>query len=351
MTTVYKYFLLISSGLILFSCKVDPKIEPILPSDNLKEIIPPGWPDPVYRFNNNPIKEEVFILGRALFYDPILSRDNTVSCGSCHQQFAAFAQADHVFSHGVDDKLGTRNSPVIFNMNWHSSFFHDGGVNHIELQPIAPIQNPVEMDLDFNAALDKLKNSARYKKLFTAAYGDETVTSSRMLKAMAQFMGLLYSYNSRYDMYKRGENGVIFTEQEQRGYQLFLANCNSCHKEPLFSDFSFRNNGLAVNTLINDSGRARITQLPEDRFKFKVPTLRNVALSAPYMHDGRYTSLQQCLDHYTNNVVNMTNLDPLLLPNGIPMNNQQKADIIEFLKTLNDYKFINDKRFANPGLN
>lgn len=337
--------------MVFFSCKVDPKINPILPSDDLKEIIPPGWPEPVYRFNNNPIKEQVFVLGRALFYDPILSKDNTVSCGSCHQQFAAFAHADHGFSHGVDDKLGTRNAPGMFNLNWHPAFMHDGGVNHIEVMPVAPIQNPVEMDLAFNDALEKLKNSNRYKKLFAAAYGDENVTSSRMLKAMAQFMGLMYSYNSRYDMFKRGENGVTFTEQEQRGYQLFLANCNSCHKEPLFTDFSYRNNGLTVNALINDSGRAHITQLPEDKFKFKVPSLRNIALSAPYMHDGRYATLQQCLDHYTNNVVNMVNLDPLLLPNGIPMNAQQKSDIIEFLKTLNDYKFIGDKRFADPGIN
>lgn len=330
------------------SCKVDPKINEVLPSDDLREIIPQGWPNPVYRFTNNPVKEEVFILGRALFYDPILSRDNTISCGTCHQQFVAFANADHALSHGIDDRVGNRNSPALFNMTWHPSFMHDGGINHIEVQPIAPIENPVEMDLNFAASLNKLRASQKYLKLFKDAYGSEEITDARMLKAMAQFMGLMYSYSSKFDMYIRGENDVQLSDAEKRGYQIFLQKCNSCHTQPLFSDFSFRNNGLSVHPLLKDSGRAHITGLPQDRYKFKVPTLRNIALTGPYMHDGRFTTLQQCLNHYTNGVTNMENLDPLLQPNGIELSASEKSDIIAFLNTLTDYKFINDKRFSEP---
>jgi cytochrome c peroxidase len=332
----------------LQACKVDPKINEVLPSDDLKEIIPQGWPNPVYRFTNNPVKEEVFILGRALFYDPILSRDNTISCGTCHQQFVAFANADHALSHGIDGLFGTRNSPSLFNLNWHPSFMFDGGINHIEVQPIAPIENPVEMDLNFAASLNKLRASDKYRRLFKEAYGTEEITDARMLKAMAQFMGLMYSYSSKFDMYIRGENDVHLTDAEKRGYQIFLQKCNSCHTQPLFSDFSFRNNGLSVHPLLKDSGRAHITGYPQDRWKFKVPTLRNIALTGPYMHDGRFETLMQCLNHYTDGVTNMENLDPLLQPNGIELSTAEKNDIIAFLNTLTDYKFINDKRFSEP---
>lgn len=333
---------------LLVACKVDPKINPVLPSDDLKEIVPEGWPNAVYSFSNNPVNENVFILGRALFYDPILSKDNTISCGSCHQQFVAFAHAEHNLSHGINGLLGNRNTPALFNLTWHKTFMHDGGINHLEVQPLAPIENPVEMDLPINEALLKLSASAKYRTLFKNAYGTEEVTDPKMLKAMAQFMGLMYSYNSKYDLYKRQENNVQFNDAELRGYALFIAKCNACHTEPLFSDFSFRSNGLAVNLAINDSGRAHITNAPEDKYKFKVPSLRNVALTAPYMHDGRYATLEQCLNHYTDNVSNMVNLDPLLKPNGIALTSEEKQDLISFLRTLTDYKFINDKRFADP---
>ncbi|MFO0357227.1 MAG: cytochrome-c peroxidase [Sphingobacteriaceae bacterium] len=332
-----------------YSCKVDPKINEILPSNELKEIIPEGWPQPVYTFSNNPIKEDVFILGRALFYEPMLSANNKVSCGSCHQQYAAFAHADHKFSHGINDLVGNRNAPALFNLTWHKLFMHDGGINHIEVQPIGPIQNPIEMGESFANVLTKLSNSAKYRDLFKKAYGTEEVNDSRMLKAMAQFMGLMYSYNSKFDLYKRGEDGVKLNDAELRGYTLVKTKCQSCHPEPLFSDFSFRSIGLSVNPLIKDSGRAHITGLPTDRYKFKVPSLRNVALTFPYMHDGRYTSLEEALDHYTNNVTNMENLDPSLVAgNGIILSTQDKTDIIAFLNTLTDYRFINDKRFADP---
>lgn len=333
---------------IVTSCKVDPKIDAPLPVDNLVERRPEGWPQPFYTFQNNPITEEKFILGRYLFYEPMLSKDNTVSCASCHQSYTAFSHADHALSHGVDGLLGTRNAPGIFNVTWHTSFMHDGGVNNIEVQPIGPIQNPVEMADSLNKVVAKLAASAKYKRLFKNAYGSEEVTSQGMLRAMAIFMTMMYSMDSKYDYYKRGENNVTLTDAELRGYNLFLAKCNSCHKEPVFSDFAFRNNGLPMDIYLKDSGRARITTLISDRFKFKTPSLRNVGKTAPYMHDGRFATLEQCLDHYTNGITNMVNIDPLLQSGSIPLTAQEKQDIIAFLNTLTDYKFINDKRFTDP---
>jgi len=333
---------------VLISCKVDPKINPVIPTGELKEIVPDGWPQPVYSFSVNTISEDKFVLGRSLFYETMLSKDNTISCGSCHQDFGAFSNPDHATSHGVNSLFGTRNTPGLFNLNWHPLFMHDGGINHIEVQPLGPITNTVEMAENINAVIEKLQASEKYKTLFEKAYGTNEVTSQRMFRAMAQFMGLMYSYNSKYDYYKRGENNVQLSEQEAKGYSLFLANCNACHKEPLFSDFQFRNNGLAVNPALKDSGRARITTLPQDAYKFKTPSLRNIAKTAPYMHDGRYTSLEQCLDHYTNGITNMVNIDPLLQSGSIALTAQDKKDIIAFLNTLTDYKFLNDKRFSDP---
>ncbi len=345
---IKKVVLYICFCIFLISCKVDPKINAPLPSGKLAEIIPEGWPQPIYTFSANTISENKFVLGRALFYETMLSIDNSISCGSCHQQFSAFANADHNVSHGVNELLGTRNSPALFNLNWHTSFMHDGGINNIEVQPLGPISNTLEMAENINNVITKLQASAKYKDLFNKAYGTETVDSQKMLKAMAQFMGLMYSYKSKYDLYKRGENNTQLSDAELRGYNLFISKCNTCHKEPLFSDFQFRSNGMPINLFLNDSGRAHITGLAQDKYKFKTPSLRNVALTKPYMHDGSLQTLNQCLDHYTNPITNTVNLDPLLQTNGIPMTSAEKQDIIAFLNTLNDYEFINDKRFADP---
>jgi cytochrome c peroxidase len=336
------------SFLFIFSCKVDPKINNPLPTDNLVEIIPAGWPQPVYTFSINTISQDKFVLGRALFYETMLSRDNSIACASCHQQFVAFANADHPLSHGLNGLLGKRNAPAIFNVNWIPLFMHDGGINQIENQPVGPITNPVEMAEDLNSVMQKLQASAKYKSLFTKAYGTEEVSSQKMMRALAQFMGLIYSNNSKYDYYKRGENNVTLSPSESHGYNLFLSNCNICHKEPLFSDYQFRNNGLPVDAFLKDSGRAHITRVATDIYRFKTPSLRNIAKTGPYMHDGRFTTLEECLDHYTNGITNLTNLDPWLETWVIQLSPQDKTDIIAFLNTLTDYKFINDKKFSDP---
>lgn len=336
-------------GLSLPGCKPDPSIEIKAPdiSGNISFSVPQGWPQPVYTFANNALTQAGFELGRKLFYDTRLSRDNTISCASCHQQFAAFSHLDHPVSHGINNLLGIRNAPSLFNIAWQKSFFWDGGVNSIELQPVNPIQNPVEMDMTIPEVITKLNADNTYKSMFSKAFGNDTVNSQRMLRAMAQFMASMVSANSRYDKYVRGESGGTLSTQELHGLSLFREKCTACHTEPLFTDNSFRNNGLSLDPNLNDSGRARITGEQQDKYKFKVPSLRNVALSAPYMHDGRITSLDGVLEHYRNGVYQWPNVDSLLR-NNISMSDQDKDDIISFLKTLTDDTFIHDTRFSAP---
>jgi cytochrome c peroxidase len=329
-----------SAFAILTGCQPDPSVVPI---NEISFTIPQGWPEPQYKFENNTLSVAGFELGRKLFFDPRLSRDNSVSCGSCHQPFSAFAQLDHNVSHGVDSKTGNRNSPALFNLNWHKGFFWDGGVNHIELQPINPIQNPVEMDETLTNIVNKLKADPDYRSRFHHAFGDDEINSQRMLKALAQFMGMLVSSNSKYDRYVRQEPGGAMTAAELSGLSVFRSNCASCHTEPLFSDFSYRNNGLPANGF-KDSGRAVITSDPADLYKFKVPSLRNLGYTAPYMHDGRIRTLPQVLDYYATGVHASATLDPLL-QQGIQLSAGERADLLAFLNTLNDEAFVKNPMF------
>jgi len=338
-----KIFSIIPAFFVFVSCSVDPEIKPVVAGDDIKEIIPEGWPTPFYNYSNNPLTGDGFTLGRTLFYDPLLSQDNTISCGSCHQQFSAFSHAGHDVSHGINGLLGKRNAPAIQNLNWNPYFMHDGGILNIEVQPLGPITNPIEMNESITNVVSKLTASGKYKQLFTKAFGDDMVNSQRIFRAIAQFMGTMYSYNSKYDLVKRGKDE--FTAQEQSGYNLFVQKCSSCHAEPLFSDYGFRNNGLSVNPAYQDSGRAHITNDPADRYKFKTPSLRNIEKTGPYMHDGRFYTLEQCLDHYTSGIVTSSTLDPQL-QSGISLSASDKTDIITFLKTLTDPKFLTDQRYS-----
>jgi cytochrome c peroxidase len=310
---------------------------------------PSNFPEPVYHFTTNPVTKEGFELGRKLFYDGILSRNNTISCGSCHIQTSAFTHHGHEVSHGIDDKLGTRNSPPVMNLAWSTSFMWDGGIVDLDLQPIAPISSHVEMDETIQHVVEKLNNDAVYPSLFKKAFGDEKVTTSSFLKALSQFVLMCNSSNSKYDSLKREEAGVSFTPDEQEGYNLFLQNCNACHAEPLFTDNSFRNNGIGIGFLVNDSGRYKITLNSNDLYKFKVPSLRNLAYTGPFMHDGRFISIDEVLEHYNSKVKISSTLDPLLQENGnigIPLDNDKKRKIKAFLNTLNDRSFLLDKNLS-----
>jgi cytochrome c peroxidase len=309
---------------------------------------PTNFPVPAYNFNSNPITKEGFELGRKLFYDTRLSRNNTISCGSCHIQTSAFTHHGHTFSHGIDDLIGTRNAPPIMNLAWNTSFMWDGGIVDLDLQSVAPITNPVEMDETMPNVLANLRSSSDYPALFKKAFGSEEISTTRFLKALSQFMVMCVSSNSKYDKVMRQENGERFTADEETGMAIFNQKCGACHSGSLFSDFSFRNNGLTPGSL-NDAGRYLITNLDSDKYKFKVPSLRNLAYTAPYMHDGRFQTLEAVLNHYQNQVHVMPTLDPLLNQGGvtgISLTADEKIKIISFLNTLNDKAFLLDKRLA-----
>jgi cytochrome c peroxidase len=307
--------------------------------------VPAGFPAPVYQFEGNPLTKEGFELGRKLFYDGILSKDGNFPCASCHQQFAAFSTFEHDLSHGFNNQFTTRNAPGLFNLAWQKQFHWDGGINHIEVQPLAPLTAPNEMAEDIANVVGKLNKNARYKQMFNAAFGSEEINSQKMLKALAQFVAMLVSSNAKYDKVQRGE--AVFSNDEQNGYKLFQAKCASCHKEPLFTDQSFRNNGLPLNSFLKDYGRMQITGRKEDSLRFKVPSLRNVVLTFPYMHDGRFFSIDKVLSHYATGIQASATLDPLL-KNSLPLTEPEKYYIKAFLETLTDSGFINDKRFAQP---
>ncbi len=309
-------------------------------------VSPSHFPNPEYRVDNNLVTKDGFALGRKLFYDGILSKNNQVSCGFCHIQSAAFTHHGHDVSHGIDDRLGKRNSPPIMNLAWRKSFMWDGGVNDLDLQPIAPITNHVEMDEDLGNVLSKLRNSATYPGLFRKAFGTDEITTARLMKALSQFMIMCVSSHSKYDSVL--QNQSTFTADEKAGYQIVQQKCAGCHKEPLFTDESFRDNGIYIG-YNNDSGRYSVTLNPTDLYKFKVPSLRNLGYTAPYMHDGRFYTLQVVLDSYSSDVHNKPNLDPLLKQNGvlgIPLSATEKAQIIAFLNTLNDKTFINNPQLS-----
>lgn len=309
---------------------------------------PSNFPEPAYHFNTNAVTESGFELGRKLFYDPILSANNTISCGNCHIQTAAFTHNGHSVSHGILNRLGTRNSPPIMNLAWSTSFMWDGGIFDLDLQPIAPITNHVEMDETMANVMNKLKNSSVYPSLFKNAFGTDDINSNNLLKALSQFMVMCVSSNSKYDSVMRNEGNKTFTAAEQEGYNIFKQKCSSCHKEPLFTDNSFRNNGISISS-INDKGRYLVTLNNEDMYKFKVPSLRNLNYTAPYMHDGRFITLDAVLEHYNSQVQNSVNLDPVLQQNnqlGIPLTTDQKQYILAFLNTLNDRSFLFDTRLS-----
>lgn len=307
--------------------------------------VPDNWPKPAYDFSKNPLTEEGFQLGRNLFYDPILSRDKTISCASCHSPNNAFTHTDHDVSHGIDGKKGTRNSLALINLVWSKNFMWDGGVNNLEVQPINPITNPNEMDEKLENVVAKLQQSNKYKTLFTKAFGDDKVTSQRILKALAQFTVMLKSSDSKYDRVMRNE--TVFTENEQKGYQLFKTNCASCHTEPLFTNDRFENNGLKPDDYFKDGGRIKITKNGKDSLRFKVPTLRNIELTGPYMHDGSIKNLQMVLFHYTDDIYKSPTLSKQL-NKRIVLNEVDKDNLYQFLKTLTDEGFVKNPKFQFP---
>lgn len=303
---------------------------------------PKSFPKPLYNFKNNALTPEIFMLGRRLFYDPILSKDSTISCASCHQNFAAFSHIDHKLSHGINGLIGTRNVPALQNLIWKDEFMWDGGINHLEVQPISPITNAIEMNESLAGVIEKLKQDSVYKIMFPQAFKNKEINSENLLKSLAQFTGMMVSANSKYDKYMAGKD--TFTMAEKNGLVLFRSKCANCHKEPLFTDNSYRNNGIQPDPSLKDMGRGKITGNEADNYLFKVPSLRNVEMTYPYMHDGRFRRLKDVLNHYTNPDKYADKADSSLYKIGILSDNEKK-DVIAFLLTLTDLDFLYDKRF------
>lgn len=317
----------------------------ILSERDVAPVIPKNFPKPVYNFANNKPNPAGFVLGRKLFYDEILSKDRTVSCATCHQRIAAFAHIDHALSHGIYAKIGTRNVPALQNLMWNTSFMMDGHVNNLESQPVNPITNPIEMDETMEGVEKKLNSDFEYRQMFAQAFGDSMARKEKILKALAQFTGLMISANSRYDKFVRHEDTLSLTEIS--GLKIFRNKCAACHKEPLLTDNSFRNTGLLPDTAIRDLGRGKITGNKTDNYKFRVPGLRNIEMTYPYMHDGRFRNLQQVISFYANPANVSAQADPLMRKIG-QLSIENQKDLLAFLKTLTDRQFLYDRRFADP---
>jgi cytochrome c peroxidase len=327
---------------ILGACRKEQKIKGLT---RLQQEIPTGFPAPAYTFSDNPLTREGFELGRRLFYEPRLSIDNLTPCSSCHQQIAGFGTFEHDRSHGVNNSHTLRNAPVLFNLAWNNSFHWDGEFNKLTDAVAQPINGHLEMGESFEGVIDKIEKDQTYREDFKKVFGSPFIRPEHILKALSQFTGYIVSANSKYDKVMKGQES--FTSQEQNGYNLYKANCASCHPEPLFTDQRFRNIGLPVDPLLNDFGRMRITGLKQDSLKFKVPTLRNSYISSNYMHDGRFNTLSQCINHYRSGVQTSTTLDPLL-SSPINLSDAQALDLFRFLRTLTDSSFLQDNRYNRP---
>lgn len=332
--------------LILSSCS-DEVIEPLEKDEAYSIESPSGFPEMTFDITGNPVTINGVALGKKLFYEGKLSRNNTISCGFCHIQEYAFTHHGHNVSHGIDDRLGIRNAPAIQNMAFLKNYTWDGVSHNLDERSLVPITTDFEMDSSLPEAIGKLNADAKYKQMFKVAFGDESIIGERILKAISQFMVTMVSADSKYDQYKKGQ--AAFTGEEIQGMNLFQQKCASCHSGELFTDESFRNTGMYYNAQFDDRGRYRVTLDWNDNMKFRVPSLRNVEYTAPYMHDGRFYTLDAVMNFYSDQVEDNPNLDPQLKQNGhlgILMNTQEKQVIIAFLKTLSDKKFISDPKFA-----
>ena len=312
---------------------------------------PSNFPEVVYNTDSNPITQAGFELGKKLFYEGKLSANNAISCAECHEQAFAFTHHEHTVSHGVNDAEGIRNSQPIQNLAFYNKFMWDGASEHLDLQPIIPITSDLEMGESLANVIDKLSAEEAYQNLFTKAFENGNINSENMLKALSQFMLVMTSANSKYDKYVRNEDNVTLTTIELDGLSTFQNKCASCHATDLFTDQSYRNTGLFVNPRLNDQGRYSITEEDADLYKFRVPSLRNAEVSNPYMHDGRFATLEAVLDFYDSGVTqNHNNLDPLLIQEdgslGIPLTDYEKESLIAFIHTLTDTQFLTDERFA-----
>ena len=313
------------------------------------KITSPGFPDMVIP-EDNPTTQEGIDLGRMLFYDSLLSADYTLSCGSCHNQAFGFSDNGNQFSTGIDGIAGDINASAIINPGWLPSAFWDGRANSLEEQALGPVPNEIEMHLEWDDAVTRLTAHASYPGLFETVFGNTLITKELVVKAIAQFERTLVSDNSKYDRFLKGQ--ATLTTEEDRGYNLFFSEtgeCFHCHGTILFTDNLFHNNGL--DAVATHPGLGGVTGNASDNGKFRTPTLRNIEFTGPYMHDGRFATLEQVLDFYSEGVQVSATIDPLMTDahlGGFQLTALEKSDIIAFLKTLSDTSFITNPNYASP---
>ncbi len=367
---------------IIFSCRKDPVITihnnwiPIDSTDTLPppiydptpfEFIKPAFFPPAILPANNPLTIKGVALGRKMFYDPILSKDSTQSCGSCHNQQYAFTDNGKTFSVGVDGILGFRNSMTIVNFafNKQQKFFWDGRALGLMQQALEPVPNPIEMHLSWEEAIQRLKNHKVYRREFFEAFGTFDITSEHVAKSMEQFMLTLISYQSKMDeIWKYGSsitNLTHLTPLEIAGHNIYVSergDCFHCHDyRKQTTDDLFHNNGL--DAVFTDLGLGAITNNPMDYGKFRTPSLRNIELTAPYMHDGRFSTLEQVIQHYSEGIHYSATVDPLMFKGITPGQDTSEykgklftpyeiSALVAFLKTFTDTAFINNPNYANP---
>ena len=304
--------------------------------------MPEGFPN-VVEPDDNSFSQKRWELGKKLFFDPIMSSDSSISCASCHAPNLAFSD-DVAMSLGVENRIGTRNSPTLANIAYHPYFTREGGVPTLEMQILVPIQEHNEFDFNILLIAERLKNSSTYAEMAQEAY-DREPDAFVITRALACFERSLISGYSRYDQFENYNKNTL-SNAEQRGMDLFFSektNCSNCHSGFNFTNYAFENNGLYEE--YPDEGRFRLTQEPTDKALFKVPTLRNIELTVPYMHDGSFATLEEVVEHYDSGGKNHPHKSPLIQP--LNLSNKEKRELVAFLKTLTDDSFINNPLFQN----
>ncbi len=360
-------FLIILSCCLWSGCKdddntviVEPIEETVVYDDTPFELKYGNLPTPNLP-EDNPLTVQGVELGRMLFYDKLLSKGEVQACATCHNQSIGFSDSLRL-SIGAEELPGTRQSMAIFNMGWHSDgFFWDGRVQTLREQAIEPIQDPLEMNETLDNVVNKLKAEKRYQDQFVRAFENGRITWENMALALEQFMLSIVSYNSKYDKFLAGE--VTLTESEERGRQLYFleynpffpefsgADCQHCHGGTNFENDLYMNNGLDTDEEFVDLGRETVTNEPTDRAKFKVPSLRNIAVTAPYMHDGRFNTLEEVVEHYNTGIKTSSTADLTVLntqQTGLMLTEQDKEDLVNFMKTLTDEVYLTQPSYQSP---
>lgn len=348
---------IVAMGMLVLSCSSD--------DDSTQALTPltldfKGLPEPNFPDDNLLTKEGVE-LGRRLFYEKALSKDGTMSCASCHNQSTAFSDTNR-FSIGVEGLPGGRQAMAIFNMAWNTNeFFWDGRAHLLRDQALLPIQDELEMNETLENVIAKLTELPEYTDRFHQVFGSAEITELNISLALEQFMNSIISIDSKYDKYKRNE--VTLTDSEERGRQLFFteynkffpdlsgADCAHCHSGFNFENDEYMNNGLDELANQSDIGREKVTDNPMDKAKFKVTSLRNIALTPPYMHDGRFQTLEEVIDHYNSGIKSSPSLNPAIQDTqqeGLFLDAQDKQDLVAFLKTLTDERLMTNPDYSNP---